>query len=201
VIFESLKKLHNSGRFLVESELLTLVLSGIGDNKTNKVHISDYFTKCHGRTEYKFNWNTNGTIKRRAISEDRFKYIIKFEYDASLVEAIKSIPGRKYDSQKQDWEVPMEYEEEVFSFAKRYKFLYDSEGNKYANNLHLGKLVVGSWPKGISLCEGQEAQDLHKYYNCKFWWCASSPCFKSHKIKQTADEWEDLTLLDFCVII
>lgn len=43
------------------------------------------------------------------ISEEKSEITLSFPYDVSLVEAIKSVPGREWDSKNQQWKIPLTF--------------------------------------------------------------------------------------------
>src|SRR5690606_2538639 len=126
-IIEAIKKYKKEGKFLVETDLLTIVLKEIGLDKTKKFQLSDFFDECKGRMIGVYNWSSNGEIKKLSNPNDKnqFFFTIKFKYNSSLVEAVKKIPGRKYNTAVQSWGVPSRSENEVRKFAEENRFFLD----------------------------------------------------------------------------
>jgi len=209
IVIKALLSFHQKQRYLVESELLTIILKNLKFDKTRRFQFTNYFEKCLGRLTAEYNWNTNGKISKVKFG-DKFYFAISFEYNANLVDAVKSLPGKKWNNETKVWGVPSQYETEVLNFAKEYRFFLDFEGSKYTNNIHLaefkrtikqGNLEVPNIPKGISLCEGRLANKPHKNFNIEFWWCGGEPCFSKCETIHNTAEWELYTLLDFCEIL
>lgn len=222
IVIESIKKFKKHGKFLVESELLSIVLSEIGLNKTKRFQLSDYFDKCEGRMIGEYNWKRNGEIKKVFFAENQFYFAISFQtgetrwvnnrrggYETfipnsnfeELKEAVKKLPGRKWNPDKQHWGVPAKYEAEVIQFAKENRFFLDFDGSNYTNNIHLIEYKRVDRPNGIIFCEGQQAQTEHKINKKAFWWCANQACFENVENIHSTEEWEDFTLLDFLNIL
>lgn len=209
IVIKALLSFHQKKRYLDESELLTIILKNLKFDKTRRFQFTNYFEKCLGRLTGEYNWNTNGKISKVKFG-DKFYFAISFEYNTNLVDAVKSLPGKKWNDETKVWGVPSQYETEVLNFAIKYRFFLDFEGSKYTNNIHLsefkrtikqGNSEVPNIPKGISLCEGRLANKPHKNYNIEFWWCGGEPCFSKCETIHNTDEWELYTFLDFCEIL
>ncbi len=210
VVIKALSSYQKNNRFFVESELLTVILNDIKLDKTRRFRLANYFEKCLGRLTAEYNWNRNGEISKVKYGDNKFYYAISFEYDANLVEAVKSLPGRKWNNETKVWGVPSQYETEVLNFAKEYRFFLDFDGSNYTNNIHLaefkrtmkqGYSEVPNIPNGIAFCEGRLANKPHEIFKKEFWWCGGQPCFSKCETIHKTDEWEKYTLLDFCEIL
>ena len=147
--------------------------------------------------------------------------MIRFPYDARIVESIKKIPRRKFNSEKKYWGVPLSSQKEVLEFAEEYQFFIDlGNGKHYDNNHHLvgfsrlkdTKSRLKNIPLGIQFCEGRKAKIPHKKHKCDFWWCVNQECFKNSTINHLTENfeqniegdlkiWEYYTLLDFLKIL
>ena len=201
IILSALFNYTQTNKFLVEGELLSLVLQSLGTDKKRKFKLTNYFEKCGGRLNAEFDWSRNGEISKVNFGEGRFYFAIKFEYDPSLVEAVKNIPGRKWNNDTKLWGVPSQYENEVLEFAKNNRFFLDFEGSNYANNTHLAKFLRGEVPNGISFCEGRLANKQDDLFKKEFWWCGNQKCFQKCETYHSIEQWELYTLLDFCEIL
>jgi hypothetical protein len=201
IIIESLKKFSETGKFLIETELLSVVLNDIGNDKTKRFHLSEYFDKCFGRMVGKYNWERNGTIRKQPYGDHQFYFIIEFDYSADIVEAVKKLPRRKYNMEQRYWGVPSKYESEVLTFAKENRFYIDFEGSNYKNNIHLAEFKREEMPNGIKFCAGQKSNIPDKLFSRDFWWCSREPCFENEENLHTTEEWLDYTLLDFINIL
>jgi len=210
VIIKALSSYQKNNRFFVESQLLTVILNDLKLDKTRRFRLANYFEKCLGRHTAEYNWNRKGVISKVEYGDNKFYYAITFEYDPDLVEAIRALPGRKWNIETKVWGVLSQYETEVLNFAKKYRFFLDFEGSKYTNNIHLaefkrnikqGHSMVPNIPNGISFCEGRLANKPHVIFKKEFWWCGGQSCFSKCETIHKSDEWEQFTLLDFCEIL
>jgi len=201
IVIESIKKFQNEGKFLVESELLSIVLREIGLDKTKKFQLSEYFDKCEGRMVGEFNWRRSGEIKKQPFGNNQFYFIIEFEFSADIVEAVKKIPGRKYNPNEKHWGVPSKYEAEVLKFAKEQRFFLDFEGGKRTNNIHLVEYHREDIPNGVRFCEGQKSQKDDSFYKRPFWWCSNQPCYENVENLHDVENWRNFTILDFLNIL
>ena len=210
VVIKALSSYQKNNRFFVESELLKVILNDIKLDKTRRFGLANYFEKCLGRLTAEYNWNRNGEISKAKYGDNKFYYAISFEYDANLVEAVKSLPGRKWNNETKVWGVPSQYETEVLNFAKEHRFFLNFEGSNYTNNIHLAEFKrtikqgysdAPNIPNGIAFCEGRLANKPHEIFKKEFWWCGGQPCFSKCETIHKTDEWEKYTLLDFCEIL
>jgi cold shock CspA family protein len=222
IVIESIKKFKNEGKFLVESELLSIVLREIGLDKTKRFQLAEYFDECQGRMVGEYNWKSKGNIKKVNFGDDSYYFAISFPtgqnkwvnnrwggYEtfvanpdfSDLKEAVRTLPGRKWNSELEHWGVPSRYEKEVLAFAKSNRFFLDFEGSNYKNNTHLIEYKREDIPNGIKFCEGQKAKEEHSSYKCPFWWCSNQACFGHVENLHDIDSWESFTILDFINIL
>lgn len=209
VVIKALLSYKQNQRFFVESELLTVILNDLNLDKKRRFKLSNYFEKCLGRLTADYDWSRNGAISKVKYGDNKFYFAISFEYDPNLVEAVKSLPARKWNNETKVWGVPSQYEKEVLEFAKLHRFYLDIEGSNYTNNIHLaefkrtikGYSEVPNIPNGISFCEGRLANKSHEIFKQEFWWCGGQPCFSKCETIHPTNEWEKYTLLDFCEIL
>lgn len=61
---------------------------------------------------------------------DRY-FVITFRYQPYLVEAVKALPGKRWDNTNKVWLVPVDYEQDVTRFANKYDFTFS---DKYYNS-------------------------------------------------------------------
>ncbi|MCB9093201.1 MAG: cold shock domain-containing protein [Halobacteriovoraceae bacterium] len=222
VIVQALKSFSEKQRFLVDGELIEIVLKNIYGNETRKFQIARFFESCPGRCSAEFNWHTEGAVSKVPFGQEKFYFALSFSPTHSkqvnsnrgyyitttpnpnfqtLKEEVKKLPGAKWNPKKRHWGVPSKYEDDVLEFAKRHQLFLDFEGSNYANNPHLAELKRGSQPEGITFCEGRPALKEHNILRRKFWWCANQPCFENAETIHKLEEWESYTLLDFCLIL
>ncbi|MDL2289845.1 cold shock domain-containing protein [Paludibacteraceae bacterium OttesenSCG-928-F17] len=233
VVIQALSSYKEKKCFLVESELLNIVLKDLELDKTRRFKLEHYFEKCLGRLSAEFNWERNGGITKVPFGENQFYYAITIPvgdseyiynrrggYDhfvknprfEELKEAVKLLPGRKWNKENGHWGIPSRYEEDVLKFAKKYRFYLDFEGSNYENNTHLAEfkrtikqksigIEVSNIPNGIQFCEGRLANKPDNLFKKEFWWCMRELCFGKCETLHSAQEWEKYTLLDFCEIL
>jgi len=201
IILNALYNYSQTNKFLVEGELLYLVLQSLGTDKKRKFKLTNYFENCEGRLNAEFDWSTNGKISKVTFGEGKFYFAIEFKYNSSLVETVKNIPGRKWNNDTKLWGVPSQYENEVLKFAKNHRFFLDFEGSNNANNTHLANFLRGEVPNGISFCEGRLANKQDDLFKKEFWWCGNQKCFQKCETYHSLEQWELYTLLDFCEIL
>jgi hypothetical protein len=175
IIIKAIKAYYQNGKFLLNDELMKIVLNDLTVNRKHKFKIHQLFEPCVGRSAAKYNWDqSKGEVKRTNNNWE-----IKFEYNEKLVNEVKKLPQRKYDSANKLWLVPLAFEESILKFAAQYKFFVEMEGNKYLNNSHFAELVRTQIPNGIKFCEGLKAKKKDQIYNKEFWWCCNKPCYKN----------------------
>jgi hypothetical protein len=223
IIINSLLKFEKEGKFLIEGELLSIVIKDIGLNKKQRFKFKEYFDLCFGRTTGNYNWQkSNGSIKKIEFGNNQYYYAISFSSGThkwvssrtggynrfvpnpmfdELKDAVKRIKKCKWNPTDKHWGIPSSYGDQVSEFASEYDFFLDFEGSNYKNNPHLVEYSRDNNSKGNFFCDGIEAQAVHKTYNKEFWWCKNQPCFetdvKGHKI----DEYNEFSLLDFIWIL
>ena len=221
-IIESVKSYTERSKFLVESELMSVILRNLYDNKKQKFQFGGYFENCLGRSVAKWNFDNNGVISKVKYGNNQFYFAIHInkgetqivsgrwsDYEKfipnpnfdSILEKVKTLPGRKWNKEKLHWGVPSRFEENVLSFAKENRFLVEFGGNKFEDNPHFVEVNRKGVPSGVLFCEGRLSQNENYKYKRKFWWCENQPCFENCETLHSALEWRDYTLLDFCKIL
>ena len=214
IVIESIKSFEENEKFLLDSDLLKIVLKDIVINKKYKFQIEELFEECIGRYEAHYNWNQYGEIRKIYFGNNQFYFAIQINPDRSdynrnipeeifteLKEKVKRLPGRKWNSDKEHWGVPSQYEEQVMQFARENRFFIDIEGNNYNNNIHLAEFERGDIPSGITFCEGRLVNNNYQLLNKTFWWCCNQRCYDNCETIHSPDNWEDYTLLDFMIIM
>lgn len=68
-----------------------------------------------------------GTHNQGKITEEASSFRIEFPYRPHLVDAIKALPGRRFDKAASSWFVPKIYQNEVVAFAKKNRFVWEKE--------------------------------------------------------------------------
>jgi cold shock CspA family protein len=200
VVIQALGNFAKNGKFIVESEILKIVLKDIGTDRTRRFKLGNYFENCLGRTSAVYDWSRNGEIRKIISGDGDYFFVIDFEFDPYLVEEIKKLPGRKWKAESKKWIVPSTSENMIIEFAKANRFYLNFGGNNYENNTHLVNFNRVEVPLGITFCEGRQANKPHDLFKKTFWWCANQPCFEKCETLHNSKEWEKYTLLDFCEI-
>lgn len=226
IVITALVNYAQSRKFLVEGELLSIVLKSAMTDKKKKFELTEYFERCKGRTVSQFSRDTSCTITKEPFvnkeGENAFYFAItipvhttatvrdsfglqelrEFNPDFErLKEAAKKLPGRKWNAEKGHWGVPAQYEQVVLDFARSNGAYLDFGENKYVTNAHLYRFAITTPPEGIQFCEGRAANKPHAIHNKTFWWCAGQACFDKCETIHTTAEWEQYTLLDFLEIL
>lgn len=205
IVIEAIKSFVGSGKFLLDSQLLNIVLRNITGDKKFRFNITKLFEECNGRYGMEYNWYGNGKVIKIRSAENQYYYAIQFSLENSsfdeIKEKIKELPGRKWNPKEQYWSVPANNEEQVIKFAQENRFFLDIGGSKYENNIHLAELKQQDIPNGIRFCEGRLAKDKHQSFKREFWWCCNQPCFSNCETFHTPDNWERYTMLDFLTIM
>ena len=76
------------------------------------------------------------------ITRTKNEFKIEFKYTPHLVNAIKTLPDRRFDSINKCWNVPLSYEKEIAAFANRYNFKFGNQVDeeKYFDAIPLPEL-------------------------------------------------------------
>jgi cold shock CspA family protein len=202
LIITALHSYKTAGKFLVEKQLFEILVRSLENGHREKFQIKSYFETCKGRTTAKINLhNTNGTISKVPFRNNQFYYKFEFPYNATIVEKIRKIPGRKWNKEERFWGVPANSKEAVQNFAKENRFRFEFEGNKYENNAHLAVENLEKVPKGITFCEGRKAKKLDSQRKVPFYWCCNKSCYKLSETTHQQSDWKDYNFLDFCRIL
>lgn len=204
VIIKVLTSYSRTKKFLTESELLTVVLENLKNDKTKRLKLATYFETCKGRKVVSFDRKTNGDIEKNVYG-DKFYFAISFPISGTdfrqLRERVKQLPKCKWNPELNHWGVPSTYEKDVVTFAKINRFSFKYDGSEYENNPHLLSYKRSEIPTGISYCDGRLSNEPHRTFKNVFWWCAGRVCFEKCESIHSIDDWENYTLLDFCEIL
>lgn len=219
IIITALMKFKSSGEFLVASDLLSIALKDIGNDKTKKFQLSSYFDKCPSRMSADFKpvkYNQINSQRRISINGNYFE--IKFNSGEYLIHnngysefipnddfeelknAVKLLPGRRWFPENRCWLVPTNYDIEVKEFGKKYNFFFSLSDNIFKDNPHLIEFNRLEIPNGKIFCDGSSSQNLSSF-NKKFWWCNGSECYQNVAIIHSNNEWQKYTMLDFLNIL
>jgi len=222
VLIKALISYTQRRKFLVESELLSVVLISLKDNKSTRFKLDHYFEKCAGRKIAKFDWSREGEIKKVFFGESKFYFAITFPtgkttwipsrwggreaYEANsnfdmLKAAVKKLSGHKWNPTEKHWGVPSQHETEVLDFAKEYRFYLDFEGSNYTNNRHLAEFIRVEKPNGVDFCHGRLSNKVDDIFQSEFWWCQGDKCFEKCETLHNIENWEKYTLFDFLNIL
>ncbi len=75
------------------------------DRNRKLISRGEYEAKRLKEKQEEYNLRTYGVEYRRNVKLEKGKYIIAFDYDPKLVEAVKKIPGVRFNWDKKTWEV------------------------------------------------------------------------------------------------
>jgi cold shock CspA family protein len=205
IVIEAIKSFSEKGKFLFDSQLLTLVLGNITNDKKFRFKISELFEDCKGRCGLEYDWRRNGEVRKEYYGNNQYYYAIQFntgeEKFEEIKEKVKALPGRKWNTDRQHWGVPSNYEEQVLQFARENRFFIHGEGGNAENNIHLAELKLKDIPNGIQFCEGRLANVENRLFKREFWWCCNQPCFSHCETMHNPEDWEQYTFLDFLTIM
>lgn len=206
LIANILYSFQNHGKFIAEKELIKTVLTSIGNHKSRKIQIDHYFDKCEGMGRLRISDQTNGAITKEQFitsnGEEQYYFKVVFDYIRDIVEAIRKIPGSRYNSDGRYWGVPLRHGDELMAFAKEHRFLINSE-NKFQDNTHLVEIYldIRSKPADIEFCSGVETIEANLISPRKFWWCAGGKCYQNNIHLHSVQQWKEYTLYDFINIL
>lgn len=202
LVLKALLNFKKENRFFVENELLQLLLTNLYD-KENKITISDLFEECRGIQlgEYKIDYSSNKIINKIFTDIESYYYEISFDYNATLVDEVKKIPGRKWNKDELRWQVSKESEIELLEFATRFRFIISvTNEDDYSNNKHLAKFYRKDIPSGVKFCEGRKSKELDRRFQKEFWWCRNQICYQNCETTHD-EEWRKYNFIDFCNIL
>lgn len=221
VVIKALVSYSQKKKFLVETELLSVILNDLKDDKKRRFKLESYFENCRGREIANLGMH-NGVIGKVKYGDDKYYFAISFptgelksiyhgsrrreEYKPNpefekLKDAVKKLPGSRWNQNGMHWGVPSQYESDVMIFAKEHRFRFYFGGKDYSNNTHLVEFKRAEVPNGISFCEGRLANKPHEIFKKSFWWCTGQACFEKCETIHPPDQWENYSLLDFCEIL
>jgi len=203
VVLRILARLYEGEELVSVRDLIEIARRNVEDNPTRRLSLEGIFNECEGRMEKNWDWKKqSGEIKEFKRGNRRF-YQISFDYNPVLVEAVRKLPGRRYDSEKKVWICPADQKESkaaVERFASKYRFFIGKpNGRHFSNNPHFVELKRGQPPYGITFCEGRKAKKVDTETGYPFWWCRNQPCYQSCHGPNEA--WESYTLTDFARIL
>ena len=209
----------------------------MGKYKNYDFKLNYLFDKCKGRTYYeKHIWTCNISYKTGIVEvfDNQFEITLhtgftdynhgynrrgveywereytKNSYFDIIRDKIKSLPNRRWDSNKSKWIVPIDDNsvKEIKLMAKTYNL--DIKGvnkpliEELLNNpteYVYEKKTVDQRP-GITFCEGRSAENRWIKGNGEpFYWCGNAMCFEHQVIEHNVEEWEKYTMFDFCRIL
>jgi cold shock CspA family protein len=203
IVIETINAYEKTGKFLLESELLRVVLKNLtsGDQPDRKFRVVELFEKCQGRINLKHDFRGDRRVQVEDDGAGSEHLVLHFNYNPDLVSAVKTLPQRRWDGTRKVWTVPTSQLETVRQFAIKNEFRLEVGGDRYKNNAHLAKHEKDAVPSGITFCEGRLAPNLDNTSGQPFWWCHAKPCHQNCETVHQAEEWESYTLLDFLLIL
>jgi hypothetical protein len=203
IVVAALNAYAEHGRFLLEGELLKVVLQNLwfaGDQR--RFTIDHLFEYCAGRMVLENNLGGNRRIQKEMNGDNHHVLIFHFPYDADLVLAVKRLPGARYLVDRKVWQLPYSQMAAATQFAHEHRFRLETEGDRYVNNAHLATFKREETPPpGIRYCEGRRSNKPGNISGKTFWWCHNKPCHQNCQTVHDSEKWEKYTLLDFCRLL
>lgn len=210
IVIKALSQLAKTGNFSSDKDVLNIVIKASLYDKTRDYKIGSYFDECKGRTYYK--WGGKRTVCGSVgkISESTYGAIIlpyviidgEKEWNSdfrSTVDEIKNIAGRRWNSTKSIWEIPITGESQLMDLARKYGLVIKGDNNSHMN---IYKRTEDGCPKGVVYCEGRPSLKQDENINADFLWCRNGKCFNTGTVSfHNKDKWKEYTLLDFCRIL
>lgn len=206
LVLSALKTYSEFHTFPVEGELYRIFNETVNIYSKENPEIGFYFDVCEGKREL-YVANPVGDIRHQGNH-----FVIRFKYNASLVESLKShFTNRRYDSANQSWIVPESDYDRVLSFARKYAFTLDGNTETLYHLYDVrnkGTLRMphyqGYFEKHIAIrlpyfCEGMKSQKKYKGHDC--WICRHMTCYETCRNLHGPEQWEKYTLLDFLSIL
>jgi len=208
LIIDLIVNFAKTGDFLGTHEIISNVLNITTYEKTRELKIGNYyFDECDGQAIITIPSDNEYIISKESLRDsqgnDNFYFKIVFSYNKEIVDDIKKIQTRKYDSKGKFWTVSASKEDEVFDLAKKYNFILNlNNGKSYVeNNKHIAFIEKKEKPIGIKYCCGQEAQKKDTKTGKRFWWCNQVACFQMNIKLHSSEDWQKYTLFDFINIL
>lgn len=204
IVLQALLHFEKKGKFLMTGELLKVALQDLRGFTKKTTQLEHYFEKCEGRANLNFLPCDDRNVRELPFGEGQFYFRISFpNRNTSLVTAVETLPGQRWNPKESIWGVPHRYKAEVIQFAKKHRFFLDFIGGRYlTDNKHLFVLQrEDKPPAGITYCEGRLAHIPDKFHNREFWWCSNQQCYQNCETHHSPEKWRDYTLLDFCRIL
>ena len=216
IIIKALSNLLRNGEFSTDKDVLDILINS-GKYKT-RFKIEGYFDCCNGRIIYEWSGHKTCTgyiekgnqpyyevciLTRVEHTEYRrgYGYVERYVHNSSfneILNAIKNIPGRKWDPNNSCWKIPLHEKDALFEIATKYG-LKISGGNNYHMNKYESK--NDGMPSRVNFCEGRPALKIDDKVKEEFLWCRNGQCFRSCVEMHDSQNWENYTLLDFCRIL
>lgn len=216
VIVQALSSISETGKFSIDKDVFEILFNSL-QYTTKYIKISEYFDECCGRITLQRTADNTAlgkitkkdnmflveiftTITSRAYSHyygpyERQVRNVRFE---DMLQAIRNIDGRRWNKERDAWEVPVTSEEELYEFARNYSVEIEGDPNYHLRNFRENK---DGQPYGIEFCEGRPAPDRDNYTNREFLWCRNGKCFHRQISTHSLNDYENYTLLDFCRIL
>lgn len=214
IVIKALVHLTETENFSSNKDVLNIVIKAGQYSKNERFKIGSYFDECRGRMvhywegnktkcghikQIKEGWygvevyqNVEGRVYRKFMGYHT-ETVVNTSFH-TIVDAIRSINGRKWNAEKKYWEVPTDAKDRLFDIAKEYGLSIEG-----TNNTHMKTYRVENEgkPARVDYCEGRPALREDE----DFLWCRNSKCFFWGVREHTKKEWENYTLLDFCRIL
>ncbi len=207
IVIKALINYKKKDQFIADQALFDLLITQKTKSKNFIYSISNaYFDKCDGRTIGKFHVSflddANGKVEKVILRGQDAFYTIMTKSRISnfdrIVSEIKDIPGRRWDSAREKWIVPLSSEKEVLDFAHSNMFSVDLKDRKpHISNFHFYHFEKDNWISQRKFCDGRP--NNNPYFES--YWCDNKPCYETCIVEHDDENWQDYTMYDFCRLL
>lgn len=218
IVVKALAHLYRNGNFSTDKDVLNIIINASRYTKKERIKIGSYFDVCPGRLSYKRDKSKTPLGKISMLSHEMYSVSVATSipvqtysrysrpYDKytnnpdfqNIVDAIKKMPGSRWNPTNKAWEVPTSNKEELFNIAKKYGLIIEGQWNYH---MFTYKCETEDRPSGIDYCEGRPSIVTSKITDSSFLWCRSQECHRQAVSSHDSERWMDYTLLDFCRIL
>lgn len=218
VVIKALANLYRKGSFSTDKDVLNIIIAASRYTKKERIKISSYFDCCPGRISYKRDKAKTALGKISMLNKDLYSvsvytsitiqayshYYGRYDKNTNnpefqnIVDAIKNLPGSKWNPTTKIWEVPISNKDSLMEIAKQYSLIIDGQWNYHMFSY---KCENEGRPSGIDFCEGRQSIIPSKITDTSFLWCRNQDCHHKAVAYHDSENWESYTLLDFCRIL
>lgn len=179
IVIKAMANLYRNGNFLSDKDVLNIIINASRYTKKEHVKIDFYFDNCPGRLLYKRDKAKTSLGKIGILNHEMYAVSVVTsitvqaysqyygEYDKytnnpdfrNIVDAIKRLPGSRWNPTNKIWEVPISNKEKLFNIAKLYGLTIEGQWNYH---MFTYKCENEGCPSGIGYCEGRPSITFSK---------------------------------------